>query len=165
MSSESQSSAPASEAAATVKTGAQIVVDTLVDLGVETMFGYTGGVVLPLFVPGDDEPDRGVVEPVEQRQHNTSGISEHRIDAEVEERIDDDLGARFDGGSLGGGGRRLRIRWHYCSFPEQHMGPDGRNPTVIPADCSVMGHFGLPTGSVHQNRPRTPEGYCPATMP
>jgi acetolactate synthase-1/2/3 large subunit len=32
-----------------LKTGAQIVVDTLVDLGVDTMFGYTGGVVLPLF--------------------------------------------------------------------------------------------------------------------
>lgn len=32
-----------------LKTGAQIIVDTLVDLGVDTMFGYTGGVVLPLF--------------------------------------------------------------------------------------------------------------------
>ncbi len=33
----------------TTKAGAQIVVDTLLDLGVDTMFGYTGGVVLPLF--------------------------------------------------------------------------------------------------------------------
>ncbi len=31
------------------KTGSQIIVDTLKDLGVETMFGYLGGVVLPLF--------------------------------------------------------------------------------------------------------------------
>ena len=42
MSSESQTPAPAAEAGGTVKTGAQIVVDTLVDLGVETMFGYPG---------------------------------------------------------------------------------------------------------------------------
>ena len=27
-----------------VKSGAQVIVDTLVDLGVETMFGYCGGV-------------------------------------------------------------------------------------------------------------------------
>jgi acetolactate synthase-1/2/3 large subunit len=32
-----------------IKAGAQIIVDTLIDEGVETMFGYTGGVVLPLF--------------------------------------------------------------------------------------------------------------------
>jgi len=31
------------------KTGAQIIVDTLIDCGVDTMFGYTGGVVLPFF--------------------------------------------------------------------------------------------------------------------
>ncbi len=36
-------------ARSTVKTGAQIIVDTLIEQGVETMFGYTGGVVLPLF--------------------------------------------------------------------------------------------------------------------
>lgn len=33
----------------TIKTGAQIIVDTLIEQGVDTMFGYTGGVVLPLF--------------------------------------------------------------------------------------------------------------------
>jgi len=32
-----------------IKAGAQIIVDTLIDEGVDTMFGYTGGVVLPLF--------------------------------------------------------------------------------------------------------------------
>jgi len=32
-----------------IKAGAQIIVDTLIEQGVETMFGYTGGVVLPLF--------------------------------------------------------------------------------------------------------------------
>jgi acetolactate synthase-1/2/3 large subunit len=58
MSSQSQTPAPAAEAAATVKTGAQIVVDTLVDLGVDTMFGYTGGVVLPLFDQLYDAPIR-----------------------------------------------------------------------------------------------------------
>ena len=31
------------------KTGARIIVDTLISQGVDTMFGYTGGVVLPLF--------------------------------------------------------------------------------------------------------------------
>ncbi len=41
--------AAASAAKAAPRTGAQIIVDTLVELGVDTMFGYTGGVVLPLF--------------------------------------------------------------------------------------------------------------------
>jgi len=31
------------------KPGSQIIVDTLIELGVDTMFGYPGGVVLPLF--------------------------------------------------------------------------------------------------------------------
>jgi acetolactate synthase-1/2/3 large subunit len=66
MSSESQTSAPAAEAAAIVKTGAQIVVDTLVDLGVETMFGYTGGVVLPLFDRLYDAPIRFIIPRHEQ---------------------------------------------------------------------------------------------------
>jgi acetolactate synthase-1/2/3 large subunit len=38
-----------SAAKSSLKAGAQIIVDTLLDLGVDTMFGYTGGVVLPLF--------------------------------------------------------------------------------------------------------------------
>jgi acetolactate synthase-1/2/3 large subunit len=66
MSSQSQTSAPAVEASATVKTGAQIVVDTLVDLGVKTMFGYTGGVVLPLFDRLYDAPIRFIIPRHEQ---------------------------------------------------------------------------------------------------
>jgi acetolactate synthase-1/2/3 large subunit len=66
MSSESQTSAPAAEAASTVKTGAQIVVDTLVELGVETMFGYIGGVVLPLFDRLYDAPIRFIIPRHEQ---------------------------------------------------------------------------------------------------
>jgi acetolactate synthase-1/2/3 large subunit len=38
------------------KPGSQIIVDTLVDLGVESMFGYLGGVVLPLFDKLYDAP-------------------------------------------------------------------------------------------------------------
>ena len=33
----------------TIKTGAQIIVDVLIEQGADTMFGYPGGVVLPLF--------------------------------------------------------------------------------------------------------------------
>jgi acetolactate synthase-1/2/3 large subunit len=66
MSSQSQTSAPAAEAAATIKTGAQIVVDTLVDLGVQTMFGYQGGVVLPLFDRLYDAPIRFIIPRHEQ---------------------------------------------------------------------------------------------------
>jgi acetolactate synthase-1/2/3 large subunit len=55
--------APAAE---TVKTGAQIIVDTLVDLGVDTMFGYVGGVVLPLFDKLYDAPIRFIVPRHEQ---------------------------------------------------------------------------------------------------
>ena len=60
-----ETSAPAAETA-TVKTGAQIVVDTLVDLGVDTMFGYTGGVVLPLFDKLFDAPIRFIIPRHEQ---------------------------------------------------------------------------------------------------
>src|SRR5512135_3152681 len=66
MSSQSQTPAAPTEAGATVKTGAQIVVDTLVELGVETMFGYTGGVVLPLFDLLYDAPIRFIIPRHEQ---------------------------------------------------------------------------------------------------
>jgi acetolactate synthase-1/2/3 large subunit len=66
MSSPSQPAAPAADAASTVKTGAQIVVDTLVELGVDTMFGYTGGVVLPLFDRLFDAPIRFIIPRHEQ---------------------------------------------------------------------------------------------------
>lgn len=38
------------------KSGAQIIVDTLIEQGVDTMFGYLGGVVLPLFDKLYDAP-------------------------------------------------------------------------------------------------------------
>ena len=65
MPAKSRASAPA-PAESTVKTGAQIVVDTLLDLGVDTMFGYTGGVVLPLFDRLFDAPIRFIIPRHEQ---------------------------------------------------------------------------------------------------
>jgi acetolactate synthase-1/2/3 large subunit len=50
----------------TVKTGAQIIVDMLIDQGVDTMFGYTGGVVLPLFDRLYDAPINFIVPRHEQ---------------------------------------------------------------------------------------------------
>ncbi|UCG59244.1 MAG: biosynthetic-type acetolactate synthase large subunit [Phycisphaerales bacterium] len=50
----------------TTKTGAQIIVDTLIEQGVDTMFGYTGGVVLPLFDRLYDAPINFVVPRHEQ---------------------------------------------------------------------------------------------------
>ncbi|MHC4655269.1 MAG: biosynthetic-type acetolactate synthase large subunit [Planctomycetota bacterium] len=47
--SRSSASSAASKDKSTLKTGAQIIVDTLIKEGVDTMFGYPGGVVLPLF--------------------------------------------------------------------------------------------------------------------
>ncbi|MHC4693493.1 MAG: thiamine pyrophosphate-binding protein, partial [Planctomycetota bacterium] len=50
MASKSRSSASAASKEKTnLKTGAEIIVDTLIKEGVDTMFGYPGGVVLPLF--------------------------------------------------------------------------------------------------------------------
>jgi len=49
-----------------IKTGAQIVVDTLIEQGVDTMFGYTGGVVLPLFDKLYDAPINFIVPRHEQ---------------------------------------------------------------------------------------------------
>jgi acetolactate synthase-1/2/3 large subunit len=50
----------------TIKAGAQIIVDTLIEQGVETMFGYTGGVVLPLFDRLYDAPINFVIPRHEQ---------------------------------------------------------------------------------------------------
>lgn len=49
-----------------IKSGAQIVVDTLIDLGVDTMFGYLGGVVLPLFDKLYDAPINFIIPRHEQ---------------------------------------------------------------------------------------------------
>ncbi len=59
-----KSKPPASQS--TIKTGAQIIVDTLIDQGVDTMFGYTGGVVLPLFDRLYDAPINFIVPRHEQ---------------------------------------------------------------------------------------------------
>ncbi len=65
MPSKSDPSASSAEKA-TTRAGAQIIVDTLVDLGVETIFGYTGGVVLPLFDRLYDAPIRVIIPRHEQ---------------------------------------------------------------------------------------------------
>jgi len=49
-----------------IKSGAQIIVDTLIEQGVDTMFGYTGGVVLPLFDRLYDAPINFIVPRHEQ---------------------------------------------------------------------------------------------------
>ncbi len=59
-------SAGSSAGKSTVKTGAQIIVDTLIEQGVDTMFGYTGGVVLPLFDALYDAPINFIVPRHEQ---------------------------------------------------------------------------------------------------
>jgi acetolactate synthase-1/2/3 large subunit len=66
MPAQSQPAAPAEATPATLKSGAQIVVDTLVELGVDTMFGYQGGVVLPLFDRLYDAPIRFIIPRHEQ---------------------------------------------------------------------------------------------------
>jgi len=66
--SKSRHSAESAESSSksTLKAGAQIIVDTLIEQGVEVMFGYTGGVVLPLFDRLYDAPIRFIVPRHEQ---------------------------------------------------------------------------------------------------
>jgi acetolactate synthase-1/2/3 large subunit len=59
-------SSPHPAAKSSIKTGAQIVIDTLIEQGVETMFGYPGGVVLPLFDKFYDAPFNFIVPRHEQ---------------------------------------------------------------------------------------------------
>jgi len=64
---KSKSRKPAGSAGkSSIKTGAQIIVDTLIEQGVDTMFGYTGGVVLPLFDKLYDAPINFIVPRHEQ---------------------------------------------------------------------------------------------------
>jgi len=65
MSPKSSSSAD-SAGKSSIKAGSQIIVDTLIEQGVDTMFGYTGGVVLPLFDKLYDAPIRFIVPRHEQ---------------------------------------------------------------------------------------------------
>jgi len=57
MKSKSPSSAISADQA-TIKAGAQIIVDSLIEQGADTVFGYPGGVVLPLFDKLYDAPIR-----------------------------------------------------------------------------------------------------------
>ncbi|MHC4622547.1 MAG: thiamine pyrophosphate-binding protein, partial [Planctomycetota bacterium] len=60
------SSSAGSADKSSTKAGAQIIVDTLIERGVDTMFGYTGGVVLPLFDRLYDAPIRFIIPRHEQ---------------------------------------------------------------------------------------------------
>ncbi|MHC4123433.1 MAG: thiamine pyrophosphate-binding protein, partial [Planctomycetota bacterium] len=65
MSSRSRSSGGSAQKP-TLKTGSEIIVDTLIEQGVDVMFGYLGGVVLPLFDKLYDAPIRVIVPRHEQ---------------------------------------------------------------------------------------------------
>jgi len=54
------------QSALPIETGAQIIVDTLIEQGVDTMFGYLGGVVLPLFDRLYDAPINFIIPRHEQ---------------------------------------------------------------------------------------------------
>ncbi|MGB8226610.1 MAG: biosynthetic-type acetolactate synthase large subunit [Sedimentisphaerales bacterium] len=62
----SQESSPQSPSALPIKTGAEIIVATLIEQGVDTMFGYLGGVVLPLFDKLYDAPINFIIPRHEQ---------------------------------------------------------------------------------------------------
>jgi len=59
---------PAADSAAksSLKSGGQIIVDTLIEQGVDTVFGYPGGVVLPLFDKFYDAPINFIIPRHEQ---------------------------------------------------------------------------------------------------
>jgi acetolactate synthase-1/2/3 large subunit len=62
----SQDACPPNPSDLPSKTGAEIVVDTLIEQGVDTMFGYLGGVVLPLFDKLYDAPINFIIPRHEQ---------------------------------------------------------------------------------------------------
>jgi acetolactate synthase-1/2/3 large subunit len=63
----STNSSPANSAGqSSIKAGAQIIVDTLIEQGADTIFGYPGGVVLPLFDRLYDAPIRFIIPRHEQ---------------------------------------------------------------------------------------------------
>ncbi len=65
MKSKSKSSAGSADQSS-IKSGAQIIVDTLIEQGVDTMFGYLGGVLLPLFDRLYDAPINFIIPRHEQ---------------------------------------------------------------------------------------------------
>ena len=62
----SQESSPQTPSTLPIKTGAEIIVATLIEQGVETIFGYPGGVVLPLFDRLYDAPINFIIPRHEQ---------------------------------------------------------------------------------------------------
>jgi acetolactate synthase-1/2/3 large subunit len=62
----SQNNSPQSPSTLPIKTGAEIIVATLIEQGAETVFGYPGGVVLPLFDKLYDAPIRFIIPRHEQ---------------------------------------------------------------------------------------------------
>ncbi len=66
MKSDSSHSAGSAEKSPILKSGAEIAVAALIDQGVDTMFGYPGGVVLPLFDKLYDAPIRFIIPRHEQ---------------------------------------------------------------------------------------------------
>jgi len=66
MKTKSTGSAGSAEKSSLLRTGAEIVVQSLIDEGVDTMFGYPGGVVLPLFDRLYDAPIRFIIPRHEQ---------------------------------------------------------------------------------------------------
>jgi acetolactate synthase-1/2/3 large subunit len=62
----SESSSTQSSSTLPIKTGAEIIVATLIEQGVETMFGYPGGVALPLFDKLYDAPINFIIPRHEQ---------------------------------------------------------------------------------------------------
>ena len=66
MSSDSSSAGSAPSDKSSIKAGAQIIVDTLIEQGVDTMFGYPGGVALPLFDRLYDAPINFIIPRHEQ---------------------------------------------------------------------------------------------------
>ncbi len=61
-----EKSIPKAALSTTLKAGAQIIVDALIEEGVDTMFGYPGGVVLPLFDRLYDAPIKFIIPRHEQ---------------------------------------------------------------------------------------------------
>jgi acetolactate synthase-1/2/3 large subunit len=66
MKSDSSGSADSAEKSSTLVNGAEIAVQSLIDQGVDTMFGYPGGVILPFFDKLYDAPIKFIIPRHEQ---------------------------------------------------------------------------------------------------
>jgi hypothetical protein len=99
-----------------------------------------------LFVTRDYKINRRIVQSVEQWQYHAAGIAEHGIHTLFDERIDDDLGACFNGGFAGCTSRGTRLGLHFsipfltnvifgCLLPISKIG----TLIVIPAESRFAG--------------------------